>query len=51
MNIVQTFNDLDECIDFITDFSDEKIFMIIPQVNSIYVLRKDNAEDEHVMKQ
>ncbi len=27
------------------------IFMIIPQVNSVYVLRKDNAEDEHVMKQ
>ncbi len=51
MNIVQTFNDVDECIDFITDASDEKIFMIIPQVNSIYVLRKDNAEDEHVMKQ
>jgi hypothetical protein len=56
--VVNTFIDVDECIDFITDIK-EKVFMIIsaefsqtiisiiqdiPQVSGIYIFRENNAQ-------
>jgi tetratricopeptide (TPR) repeat protein len=61
VNSVRTFTDVDECIDFMTDIEDEKIFMIcsgelgqttvplvcdIPQINCVYVFCKHRTRHE-----
>ena len=66
VNTVNTFTAVDECIDFITDIKDEKIFMIIsgtfsqiivpviqdiPQVSSVYIFCENKAELEQWAQQ
>ncbi|CAF4664648.1 unnamed protein product, partial [Rotaria sp. Silwood2] len=63
--IVTTFTDVDECIDFLTDIHDEKVFMIVsgalaqrlipeiqecPQLTSIYVLCDNQSTHEKWVK-
>ena len=58
---IKRFTDSDECVDFLTDIEDEKVFMVvsdyfgqeilplivdIPQLHSIYVLCNHQAEHE-----
>ena len=65
VNAVNTFIDIDECIDFITD-TNEKVFVVIsgkfsqttisivqyiPDVSSIYIFSKDNVPYEHLTKE
>lgn len=62
---IETFTDIDDCIDYLTDFKDEKIFMIIsgnfdrqlvqnihniPQLYMIYLLDDQKTSYEHWMK-
>ena len=66
MNTVNTFTDVDECIDFINDIKEEKIFMISsgafgqttvpivhdnPQVNAIYIFCGNKTRHEQWAKQ
>ncbi len=61
VNTVNTFNDVDECIDFVTDMKDEETFMLVSgtcsqvivpvvqdmsQVRSVYIFREDKAWHE-----
>src|SRR6202044_3794632 len=61
VNTVNTFTDVDECIDFITDIKDETTFMIISetfspiivpvveaisQVSSVYIVCENKAQHE-----
>jgi hypothetical protein len=61
VNTVNTFIDLDECIDFITDYKEEKAFMVIfgeisqiilpivqdiVQISSIYIFCKNKVQYE-----
>ncbi|CAF3973301.1 unnamed protein product, partial [Rotaria sp. Silwood1] len=65
VEIVATFTDVDECIDFLTDMHDEKVFMIVsdvlgqhiiseiqecPQVTYIYVLCNNQLIQEEWIK-
>ncbi|CAF3509995.1 unnamed protein product, partial [Rotaria sp. Silwood2] len=65
LEIVITFTDVDECIDFLTDIHDEKVFMIVsgalaqrlipeiqecPQLTSIYVLCDNQSTHEKWVK-
>jgi hypothetical protein len=65
VNTVNTFTDVDECIDFITDIKDEMTFMIISevfsptiipvleaisQVNSVYIVCEDKAQQWSKLK-
>ncbi len=66
VNTVNTFTDVDECVDFITDIKDEMTFMIISeafspiilpvveaisQVSSIYILYENKAQHEKWIQQ
>jgi tetratricopeptide (TPR) repeat protein len=66
INTVNTFTDVDECIDFITDIKEEKVFMIISvefsqiiisvvqeisQVSSIYIFCENKAQHEEWAQQ
>jgi tetratricopeptide (TPR) repeat protein len=66
VNTVNTFTDVDECIDFITDMKDEMTLMIISeafssiivpiveaisQVSSIYIICENKAQHEKLVQQ
>ncbi len=66
VNTVNTFTNVDECIDFITDIKDEMTFMIISeafsriiipvveaisQVSSIYIICENKAQHENWVQQ
>jgi hypothetical protein len=66
VNTVNTFTDVDECIDFITDIKDEMTFMIISeafspiivliveaisQVNFVYIICENKAQHEKWVQQ
>jgi hypothetical protein len=66
VNTVNTFTDVDECIDFITDIKDEMTFMIISeafssiivpvveaisQVSSVYIVCENKAQHEKWIQQ
>ena len=65
VNTVNRFTDVDECSDFITGFTEEKIFMIvsdslnqivilivrdIPQISCIYIFGKNKIQHEQWVK-
>jgi len=65
VDTIQKSSDIDECVDFITDIEDEKIFMIcseefgqtitsvihnIAQINCVYILCKNTVPDEQWVK-
>jgi hypothetical protein len=65
VNAVDTFNDVDRCVDFLSDIKDEKAFMIIsgalgqqvisyihdiPQLHSIYVFCGSRTKHEQWAK-
>src|SRR5271167_4305292 len=66
INTVNTFTDVDECIDFITDIKKEKIFLILseaffqtkvpvihemPQISFIYIFHRNKVQPEQWEKQ
>jgi tetratricopeptide (TPR) repeat protein len=66
VNAVETFADADECIDFITDLKEEKIFLIlsetmvqtivsvvdeIPEVSSIYIFSEGRTQHKEWVEQ
>jgi tetratricopeptide (TPR) repeat protein len=66
VNTVNTFTDVDECIDFITDITEERTFMMIsgalseiivpiaqeiPQVSSVYIFCENNTLHEKWTKE
>jgi hypothetical protein len=66
VNTVNTFTDVDECIDFITDINDEMTFMIISeafssiiipvveaisQVSSVFIICENKAQHEKWVQQ
>jgi tetratricopeptide (TPR) repeat protein len=61
VNVIYTFSDVDQCVDFLTDIEHEKVFMIISnsldrqvvpaienvsQIDSIYILSNNNLENK-----
>jgi hypothetical protein len=66
VNTVNTFTDVDECIDFITDINEERIFIVISgavgkiivpivqeisQVSSVYIFCENKARHEKLVKE
>lgn len=66
ISTIKTFTDINECVDFLTDITDEKVFMIIsdysnqnflslinkiPQIHSIYIFNNSPEEHEQYIKE